>query len=148
MLPHCWPAVLRPIFGHLCAILWPCPVLLQTLPLLHPSRLCNGPDTLAFTHALMIISPSPCLAMRTYELDVYFCFVSFGLLLLLINSFTLFFSLRGRVKEQPPAVPSSVLLSALHRPSLPSTVKLQACDQLKLGLEEAECLCLEFKQYH
>lgn len=36
----------------------------------------DGPDMLAFTHAFMIISPSPCLSMSTYGPDVYFCFSS------------------------------------------------------------------------
>lgn len=68
--------------------------------------------------------PLPCHEnIWTWCLFLFCIFWSFAFINKLFHTL-IFFSFRGRVKEQSPALPSSVLLSALRRPPSPSTVKL------------------------
>lgn len=81
-------------------------------------------------------------------------FVTFGLLLSPIDSYTFsfafFFSFRERAEKELCALLFSSAFpsrsSAWGNRSFPARRELEAWDQLKLCLEGVECLWLEFKQ--
>lgn len=73
--------------GHLCVILWLCPSLATNTSSVPFEQALGCPDTLVFTHAFMIISPSLGLAVRTHGPRVYFLLLIFCSLYILVCCF-------------------------------------------------------------
>ena len=116
-------------------------LLLQTLPLSHPSSLCGaGTHWFSCMFLWLVLLPQPC--PENMCAHVHFCSssASFGLLLLLINSFTFLFSsftssLRAVVEEELHALPWSMFLSALRRHGSPSTSGVVGLGHTETGFQ-------------